>query len=368
MLKTVSPLQPDEKALDGAFNLLNNCVGLRPGQSVLVVGEDHETAFFDPEVCNVVADAAIQAGATATIIMARPTSGPEDFPLSIAEAMQQVDHTIFLSRIGDQVRFCPLPGKSTKTMSYTQKLDYLRADFARVPYGLFASVNEALLRELAGKASCRIVCPNGTDLSGALVPINAGSKTLTQDFSVRLFPAMITPPLSAAKLSGTLSLGQWLLSTSTHAYNGSLVRVKHRLLAEVGDGNITRFIGDSEEVERIDRHFRHVGSLVSGNPYTVNSWHAGSNPKTFFSGNAGDNIERWSDIVYGSPRYTHFHTCGSDPGDIAISLIDATLSFDGEVFWDAGRLAFLDRPEIRQLLERYQVGEEAFAMRWDIGV
>ena len=40
-------------------------------------------------------------------------------------------------------------------------------------------------------------------------------------------------------------------------------------------------------------------------------------------------------------------------GDIAISLFDATVAFDGEVLWRDGRFVFMDRPEIRALARDY---------------
>ena len=70
----------------------------------------------------------------------------------------------------------------------------------------------------------------------------------------------------------------------------------------------------------------------------------------------------------GSPRYAHFHACGNAPGEIAISLFDTTISFDGEVFWESGRLKFLDRPRSREILERHPESANAFDMRWDIGI
>jgi hypothetical protein len=61
---------------------------------------------------------------------AAPLDGPETFPKVVAAAMEQVDHTIFFSRIGDQVRFASLPGRGTCTMTYALDAGYLASDFA----------------------------------------------------------------------------------------------------------------------------------------------------------------------------------------------------------------------------------------------
>ena len=179
---------------------------------------------------------------------------------------------------------------------------------------------------------------------------------------------MIIPPLSCAGLSGKLALGRWLMTTSTRDYDGSLFEFNSPVVAIVEEGTITRFQGAEDETRRVEQHFERVGTISGGDPYALNSWHAGTNPKTFYHGSAEDNLEKWSDLVYGSPRYTHFHACGKNPGDIAISLIDATISFDGEAYWDSGKFAFLDKPHVAELRNQYPGSENAYEMRWDIGI
>lgn len=362
--KTIGP-----ELAAGARNLLENCVGLAAGERVLIVGEDHDRAFFDPEICHVIATAVEEFGGRPRVVIAPATSGPEEFPDDIAALMRGADHTLFFSRLGDQVRFCPLPGNGSKTMCYLHDVSYLKDEFAQVPYGLFAAVNDLLLQELEKKTTCSITCNNSTDLSGSLKPKRRTQVTgVTDEFSVRLFPVMIIPPLSGSDLSGTLALGRWLMTTSTRSYEQSLIELQAPLVAHVEAGKITRFSGDASEVGRVQRHFRRVARISGGDPFAVNSWHTGTNPKTFYAGRAQDNVEKWSDIAYGSPRYTHFHVCGGAPGDIAISLIDATVAFDGEAFWQAGRFRFLERADAIALAKRYTGGESAFEMRYDIGL
>jgi len=43
------------------------------------------------------------------------------------EAIEAAAHTIFLNRIGDQLRFAPLPGTGSKIMSYVLDMDFLAA-------------------------------------------------------------------------------------------------------------------------------------------------------------------------------------------------------------------------------------------------
>ncbi len=352
----------------GARNLLANCVGLRAGETLLIVGEGQSDAWFRPEVSTVIAEVAVGLGAVPKVILAREVRGPEDLPRDLLETMRTADHTVFLSRLGDQVRFSGLPGSGSKTMCALYDTSYLGDAFARVPHGVFEEVSSLLLARLAGKRHCRITCPEGTDLEGGVPAADGGQAPTTQDFTVAYFPTMITPPLSAAGLTGRLALSRWLMSTSTHAYDESLLTLRHTLCADVERGRIRCFHGEASEVARVERHFERVAGLFGGEAFALNSWHCGINPRTFYAASAEDDIDKWSSMVYGSPRYTHFHACGRDPGDIAISLFDATISFDGEDFWEGGRFVFLERPEVRRILECYPGSEGAYDMRWDIGI
>lgn len=352
----------------GALNLLRNCVSVKGGERVLIVGEEGPSAYFDSAVCGAVADVARDLGAEPRVVMAPDVEGPEGFPGAVSDAMASVDHTIFFARLGDRVRFCELPGGGTKTMCYTRDLGYLGADFGRVPYGLYAQVLERLMAAMGAASHYRITCPLGSDLQADVAAAGADDDLVSADFTVRLFPIMIFPPVSCASMTGRLALGDWLTSTATHAYDGSLFTVDPGLFALVDGGRIVDLEGPQGQVARVREHFERVGAMVGGDPYAMNSWHTGIYPKTYFCGTASDDIENWGDVVYGSPRFTHFHACGADPGDICISMFDATITFDGEPFWDAGRFSFLDRDDLQQLKSAHPGADAAYDMRWDIGI
>ncbi len=55
-------------------------------------------------------------------------------------------------------------------------------------------------------------------------------------------------------------------------------------------------------------------------------------------------------------------------GEIAWSLFVATVLIDGETFWQDGRFVFLECPEVRGLLDDYDLPPDAFEPRHDIGV
>jgi hypothetical protein len=161
---------------------------------------------------------------------------------------------------------------------------------------------------------------------------------------------MIVPPFPAFGLSGNLVLSQALTSTYIHPYDSSVLPLSSPLTLVVENGVIVRLEGDSALVTRAEEQFRRVGSLFGGPQWAVNSWHAGINVFTYFPQPALPDIDRWSSVAFGSPRYAHFHMCGTSPGDICGQIFDATIAFDDEVIWDQGRAAFLTSEEKQRLV------------------
>jgi len=163
-LKNYADIAVTGRPQRGVNNLLRNCVKVQPGERVLIVGETVGNTYFDDNVCELSAQQARILGAHVDVIRAAPVAGPEDFPLSVAQAIESSDHTIFFSRLGDQMRFCPLPGSGTKTMCYAATEKYLAEDFASVPWELFKDVHDALVEIIAAAKSYSISCPRGTRL------------------------------------------------------------------------------------------------------------------------------------------------------------------------------------------------------------
>jgi len=359
----------------GVDNLLQNCAHVKPGERVLIIGEKVGTPYFDDNICELSAQRARNLGAHVDIIRTAPLADPENFPLNIAEAIQHSDHTIFFSRLGDQLRFCPLPGRGTKTMCYATTEKYLSEDFCAVPYGLFKDVHDLLVDLIASSRSYRISCPRGTALEAHLPDTIKNSIWSTTDdnpsmrnFSVEPFPVMIFPPLDCLNINGKLTLSNWLTSTSTHIDDESVLFVPSPVVADIENSRISNLHGDLDATRAVESFYQSKGGSYGDDVWSLNSWHAGIYPKTFYDRDAREDPEHWGNMSFGSPRFTHFHTCGPDPGRIAINVIDATISFDDQIFWQDGKFSFLEHAETRKLLKKHNVSEEAFEQRWDIGI
>ena len=353
----------------GAQNLLLGCVGVKPGDEVLLVREDPGPGYYDAAAGDAVESEARRLGARVhSLWTAAPLAGPEQFPKVVAAAMEQVDHTIFFSRIGDQVRFSCLPGSCTCTMTYALDAGYLASDFCTLPHALMQEVLSRFEAELDRARDWRITCPQGTDVSGTIPPPAGDGQEIT-DFTLKLFPLGIFRPISCANMSGRVVLSNWLTATGSHGYEPQILLLDRPVAAVIEAGRIVDFEGDEALCTKVRDHYARVAEIFDIDPQVVHSWHVGIHPKTYYDGAARDNIDRWGNVMFGSPRYLHFHTCGDyAPGEIACSVIDTTVTLDGTPYWQDGRFVFLDREDVQALLAQFPGCERGFEMRTDIGL
>lgn len=348
----------------GARNLLSNCARVRPGERVLLVGESGPAPFFDARLCDDLAQVCAGLGIDAQVLLAEPVSDASRFPAAVSEAMQTADVTVFLSRLGDQVRFLESPGAGRKVMCYTLTREHMASSFAGVDYRLMRRLHDHLLDKLTGAAAFSFEAANGTSLTATSSP----ARERITEFSLELFPVMIFPPLNFAGLNGQLVLEHFLLSTSTRAYADSALLLDTPVTARIEDTRMVDFDGAPGLVMRLRQQLERAASITGGDPYRLNSWHTGINPYTFFDGDPFQDLERWGTVAYGSPRYTHIHACGNDPGDISIQLFDASIALDGETLWHRGRFSFLDSAEVQALLAPAERKLLNASVRLDIGL
>jgi hypothetical protein len=353
---------------EGARNLLLNCLGVRPGQRIVIAAEDPAKGFYDTFAAACILEVAEELGCRARLIPCACVSGPESLPPSILKAAEGADHIIFQARAGDRVRFTKLPGTATKTMSYALDIGLLGSEFCTLHHGFMREVLERFESELNAARTWRITCPLGTDVTGTQIPEDskAGEE---EDFTLLLFPIPIFRPVSCATMSGRVAVAHWLMSTANHVYEDSFLRLDEPLMAVVEEGRITDFEGPKDLVQRVRSHYRRVAKLFGIEEDVVHSWHAGIHPKALYPLSATSDVERWGSVAFANPRYLHFHTCGNyAPGEIAWSLFDVKVELDGKVYWEAGRFSFLEDPDMRGLLTHYDLDVRALEQRFDIGI
>ena len=336
----------------GVRNLLFQCADIKTGERLLLVGEKDCQPFFDPKLCDVVAAVARSHGIDTTILLALPGNDASEFPEAVSSAMQTADVSLFFSRLGDQVRFIDSPGPGRKIMSYTLTLEHLGAWFSNIDFRVMKQIHDHLLDQIMQSTVYSIKAKNGTDLKATIRQTSSAKKPAISEFSLELFPVMIFPPVNFFDLHGRLVMEHFLLSSSTRAYADSEFYFDSPVTAIVEMSRMIDFEGDQQLIKRLKKQLERAAAITGGDPYCLNSWHTGINPYTFYNEEPYANLERWGTVAYGSPRYTHIHAAGIDPGDISIQLFDATISFDQQIFWEQGKFMFFDQPEVQTLLQQ----------------
>jgi len=359
-----------ENIESGAINLLKNCANVNKGDRIVIVGESGPDPFFEVELCDVVAQVSQKMGCTAEIIMTAPMTLDDEFPKNLASAMETADVTIFFSRLGDQQRFSSMPGAGKKIMTYTVSLDHLGAPFGRADYQVGRKIQQKLLKTLVRTKSYQIVAPCGTNLVSKLNPSEDFLKTAqtTTNFTVDLFPEMIFPPVNCLNLQGRVVFRHFLLSTGTRIYDNSALKINSDIIAIVENSRIVGFEGAPEEVKTLKDQLQRAAAITGGDPYIINSWHTGINPNTFYNGDPYANLEQWGTVAFGSPRYTHIHCAGNEPGDVCLQVFDATITCDDQVLWDKGEFVFLNKPEIKAIWQTDDGGNEMYQSSQSIGI
>ncbi|PHQ97956.1 MAG: hypothetical protein COB40_02600 [Marinosulfonomonas sp.] len=348
----------DANIFKGAENLLLACAGMKSGDKLLILYESADHNFFDATIVDAVADSAKQLGILTTQIevpFSRDVVDPS--PECIAR-MKAADRSLFLARLGDQIRFRPSQGNIRPIVSYALDADMLASSFGQTDYRAFVEIKDLVNSCLAGAKDIRVTCPLGTNFSGPF----ADYPTEAADVTVARFPMSVFTPAPATNFSGKVAQKGFLVGTGSQYYDPYACRLEGILNIKFDAGRITGFDGLQSDVDTAKAHFEHVGKLYGIDPYFVHSWHAGIHPGCDYSQPAAANFERWSGGAFGNPRLLHFHTCGAyAPGEISLNILDTTVCVDGVNIWEDGRFyperivggdAIFERfPELRDVFD-----------------
>lgn len=343
----------------GIDNLLGNCIEARPGESLTIVSEQGRGSHYSATLDKVIAAQARERSLDTSIIAAPFLEDAAALPADIRRAIDAADHTLFLARIGDQLRFTEQHGAGTKTMCYALDEQSFASPFCSAHYKFFLGLKSLINTAMFGEKQIVISCASGTHLVG-VSPTDPGNDDV-DDVTIRRFPMTTFRPIPASTFSGRLALSKWLCPTGSRYYEPDHVLINGVVFALVENGRIVNFEGDEREVKKVRAHYEFVADKFGIEGDIIHSWHAGFHPQNGYTGLARDNLARWSGSAFGNPRYLHLHTCGNyAPGEICISVFDPSISVDGVDLWRTGKLVFADTPKARALQADYPGMRELF--------
>lgn len=334
---------------NGVHNLLVNCAKLQPHEKLLIICEDPDLGWYDAAAPKAVAEFAVKLGVTATFFAVGEPGN--DVDPAVDDAIAAHDCTIYFARIGDQDRFGELPPGKRSVMVYARTIEALASAYGSTSYMAFKAFKNAIDEIMLAAQSIEITCPLGTRFSGTSSEKIRREKT---DVSVLRFPLGVPLPLEATQFSGQVALAHFLTPTGSKTYLPASIALENTTLAEVKNGRISGYSGDADQIEQIEHHYNMVADQFDIDRDAVHSWHAGIHPGVSYAASATDDPDRWSNTVFTSPRFLHFHTCGNyAPAEICWMVLDPTISIDGVNLWEDGQLQPARFAESKAVLEQW---------------
>ena len=319
-----------EAAKLGAFNLLAGCAQAQAGERLLIVREPAGLGYYAPGLAGLVADVGRDMGLRVSMVDAPFMPEAPTLPDDLRARMEQADVTLFLARLGDQLRFASMPkGRAIVCFAVTEGL--MASAYGTADHGVFVALKNVVNQALCSARHVRVTCPAGTDFSGAP---DMGD---VEDTSVLRFPVSVFAPVPGGAFSGRVALPGFLAGTGSRYYSDYMVRFDGPVLALFSAGQLTGFEGSAPDVARANTHYSQIAGRYDIERNRVHSWHAGIHPGCGYGWDAFETMERWSGVAFGNPRILHLHTCGADaPGEISWNVIDPTIEIDGIKMWENG--------------------------------
>ena len=346
----------DDALAEGCRNLLLGCARIEPGMRVAVVAEDPALGWYDDAAPAAVAAIAEQLGGKVSLVpVGAPRNEPNDDALA---AVDRHDCTVFFSRIGDQNRFETSPAEKTVVMSYARTASDLASLYGRLDHAACLALKEAVNGVLFNARSIEITCPHGTDLSGSA---DREALAAENDVGVRRFPMGVHQPLSAAGFNGTVVLDGYLTPTGSRLYEPACLTLEEPVRLQLTGDRWQAHQGNEAVLNQVENHYRHVAELFDLDPRSVDSWHAGLHPGCRFRQSMHEDPDLWSNSVFTSPRFLHFHTCAAGPpGEICWMIANPTIRVDGTALWQVGVLDPRAIAETRAVLAQHPSLDAAF--------
>ena len=326
----------DKKLLNKSINnLLNNCAELNENDTLLIISEDSKFGWYDKDISIAVYDYAKNKLGLSTelLIVGEPKNNAKD---TLEKIIDNYDCAIFFARIGDQERFEKPLSNTKRIMSYVRNIDSLCSLFASTNYEEMKKFKDVINKIIFDADNIEISCPLGTNLKGTIDKKNINQNN---DTSIVRFPVVVPSPILAKNFSGEVVLDGYLTSTGSKVYEPISLKIESPVTATILKGKIANLNGEKKVVEKIVKHYETVSKIFNIDHDIVHSWHAGINPGIHYSNSVEENPDRWSNTIFPSPKYLHFHTCGNyAPGEICWMIANHNIIIDNVPLWENGIL------------------------------
>ena len=318
----------------GAHNLLKNCANLSTDQKLIIISEDPSLGWYSSDITHYIKQAATEMGInSSTLEVGEPQN---DSKSKLTDIIEDFDCALFFARIGDQDRFEKSHLKTKRVMSYVRNLENLGSTFGHTHHHSLIELKKAINSIFSKGGLVKITCPLGTSVEGNLPQTIIDESS---DVGVLRFPMLVPTPVSAKKFSGKVVLTKYLTPSGSKVYEPASLALKSNIFTIIKEGKIEGFEGDNETIKNVESHYQRISKMFNISKNIVDSWHAGIHPGTYYNKPIEENPDRWSNTIFGSPKYLHFHTCGDyPPGEICWMIKNHSVFVDDIPLWKNGSL------------------------------
>ncbi len=322
----------------GSRNLLQECLGSKPGDRLIILHEDPALNFYDDKAPQTLFEVATADGLIADIRQVGFSPDCNHVDDTLWDFVKTFDHAVFFARLGDQYR---LAGKSAANTNvvimYTLDQSMLASRYASLSYCGMGKIKVLVDKTLMQARHIKISCQYGTDISGNFSPKLTENLKPT-GFGIAEFPIPVARAIEADPFEGTITLRHNIAGSGNRYFDPWGISFEGTLTAELRNGVISNLLGPKNSVDKVTTYVENVGKTFDFNPWIAQSWHAGIHPGCAYAMRPDDNLERWVTGPFANPRAFHFH-CGGHkpPGEINWHIIDVTIEVDGIALWENGQ-------------------------------
>ena len=346
----------DTRLSKAAHNLLIECARLKQSDTLLIVREKESLGWYKNDISDFILQCAEEIGIHTSLdeVGSPETNQDQNFYKKI----NKYSCVIFFARLGDQNRFEKKGFSTKRVMSYVRDCKSLASIFGTLDYNLNMLIKNAIDQLIENSNIIKINCPLGTNLIGEIAPDNSE----TTEVSVLRFPILVPKPIDAKPFSGKVVLNNYLTSTGSRFYKPNFIKINSEVTIHIENGRIADIQGRYDDVNNIQNHYAYVSQKFDIDMRAVHSWHPGIHPGAEDNKFYEYDPDKWSNTVFGQPKYLHFHTCGNyAPGEICWMIPNHTVLIDDKPLWKDGELMLDGFEHTKGLLEKHGTLKNIFS-------
>ena len=348
----------ESKVREGIANLIENCVGVEKGESVLLLNEN---GGVDRGVVEVMEQVIREQGGTAYSMWIDPLGGIQEMPEVLGAAVLAADKLIMNANLNRVILLDHLRANAKPNMvrinNRSRTADSFTTEHARFNWKLVMALAHKIEEVTAEASEWKITSPYGTDISGRVAKgSEVAGAFFVQDAEAsrteRVFPGEVYAPVGSVGAQGVIAFDHPGFADKNRFLNPIMLTVEDGQLKNIEwreephregqrDDATGNTVWTGEQLEKLLK--ANEGKFGHDRAYAIDSFHGGMHPKAVRKGGQQSN-----------PDTMHFHI-GNVPAARSAYVSDQTILLDGKPFWVDGKPELLKDKLIQDLATEHGV-------------